>query len=73
MATRLPSILSQLSFPVCVGWFPCMELNIGTTQGKVEKRAEQEMYHNMLVRMLVFVSVCLPVLNPANIHDNFAH
>lgn len=37
MATRLPSILSQLSFPACVGWFPWTELNIETTQGKVEK------------------------------------
>lgn len=57
MTTRLPSILSQLSFPAYAG---CTGLKIGFAQGSVEKTPNRKRYHNVFVHMFMSVSACLP-------------
>lgn len=64
MATRLPPILSKLSFPACVARFPWTELNIGNTQGKVEKsRAGNESQSQSRAHVRVCFCVVFPARN----------
>lgn len=67
MTTRLPSILSQLSFPAYVGR---TGLKIGVAQGSVEKNPKQETL-SQCVCAHVHVCFCLSSCTKAtNSHDS---